>query len=92
LSTGTHDLILFGERLAAGKPMVSVTVQDDGAGIPREDLPKVFESFNTTKDAGQGTGLGLTVIQRIVDENLGVLHVHSVVGEGTAFTVLFPVA
>ena len=90
LSTGLNDFVLFGERLKSGRPMVSITVQDDGAGIPAEALPQVFRSFHTTKAAGQGTGLGLTVIQRIVEENGGALHVHSVVGEGTAFTVFFP--
>ncbi len=92
LSNGTNDLFVFGERLVAGRPMVSITVQDDGAGIPPASLPLVFQSFHTTKQPGQGTGLGLTVIQRIVDENAGALHVHSVVGEGTAFTVFFPIA
>lgn len=90
LSSGLNDFVLFGERLKSGRPLVSITVQDDGAGIPAAVLPEVFQSFHTTKAAGQGTGLGLTVIQRIVEENGGALHVHSVVGEGTAFTVFFP--
>lgn len=90
LGQGPNDYYLFSERLTAGNSMVSVTVQDDGSGIPAESLPKVFDSFHTTKSTGQGTGLGLTVIHRIVDENKGALHVRSVVGEGTAFTVFFP--
>jgi signal transduction histidine kinase len=88
---GPNDLWLHPERIAGG-PMASVTVQDDGAGIPADGLPLVFRSFHTTKEPGQGTGLGLTVIQRIVTECGGALHVHSVVGEGTAFTVFFPLA
>lgn len=91
LGHSENDFYLFSERLTGGASMVSVTVQDDGSGIPSEALPRVFESFHTTKSTGKGTGLGLTVIRRIVDENKGALHLRSVVGEGTAFTVFFPV-
>lgn len=92
LPDGPGDFCCFGERVAGGRAMASITVQDDGLGIPADELPRVFQSFHTTKSPGQGTGLGLTVIQRIVDESNGALHVHSVVGEGTAFTVFFPLA
>ncbi len=92
LGSGPNDFSFFGERVAGGQAMVSITVQDDGVGIPAGELPQVFKSYHTTKSPGQGTGLGLTVIQRIVDESGGALHVHSVVGEGTAFTVFLPLA
>lgn len=92
LRTGPNDVCFFPERVARGRSLVSITVQDDGGGIPADELPQVFKSYHTTKSPGQGTGLGLTVIHRIVEENDGVLHVHSVVGEGTAFTVFFPLA
>lgn len=92
LKSGVHDAYLFGERLAEGLPMVSITVQDDGPGIPAGIMASVFGSYFTTKEAGSGTGLGLTVVQRIIGTNQGALHLHSVPGEGTAFTVFFPLA
>ena len=58
LGNGENDLFFFGERLATGRPLASITVQDDGAGIPARELPRIFQSFHTTKRAGQGTGLG----------------------------------
>lgn len=92
LRSGPEDVSFFAERVSCGRSMASITVQDDGSGIPSAELPHVFRSYHTTKSPGQGTGLGLTVIHRIVDEGGGALHVHSVVGEGTAFTVFFPLA
>ena len=55
--------------------MVSVTVQDSGAGIPPEHLPHIFEPFYTTKQSGQGLGLGLTITERILKEMHGEIHV-----------------
>ncbi len=92
LGSGPNDFCCFGERVTTGRAMASITVQDNGVGIPVSELPQVFKSYHTTKSPGQGTGLGLTVIHRIVAESGGALHVHSVVGEGTAFTVFFPLA
>ncbi|HAV64588.1 MAG TPA: hypothetical protein DCY13_19745 [Verrucomicrobiales bacterium] len=92
IKTGVNDAYLFGERLADERPMVSITVQDDGAGIPASILPSVLSAYYTTKAAGIGTGLGLSVVQRIISANDGALHIHSVPGEGTAFTVFFPLA
>jgi len=92
LRNGPNDVCFFAERVSRSRSMASITVQDDGGGIPAAALPEVFKSYHTTKSPGQGTGLGLTVIHRIVDESHGALHVHSVVGEGTAFTAFFPLA
>jgi signal transduction histidine kinase len=92
LQSTPNDTFLFGERLAEGAPMVSITVQDDGPGILPEMLNKVFDRYYSTKERGNGTGIGLSVVQRVLDENNGALHLHSVPGEGTAFTVFLPVA
>ena len=73
-------------------PLLRVTVSDNGPGIPPEVLPKVFEPYFTTKDARQGTGLGLNIVQRLVQEGGGVLHVKTEPGAGTAFTVFLPAA
>jgi two-component system NtrC family sensor kinase len=70
---------------------VRVTVADTGMGIPPERLSKIFEPFYTTKQAGQGTGLGLSLCQRIVKQHGGHILVESKVGQGTVFTVMLPV-
>jgi len=71
-------------------PLVMISVQDNGPGIPPETLPKIFEARFSTKAAGHGTGLGLNIVQRLVKEARGVLHAHTKVGEGTRFTVYLP--
>jgi signal transduction histidine kinase len=63
---------------------------DDGPGIPAESLGKVFDPFFSTRD--DGTGLGLTIVHRIVDEHDGHIEVESVQGEGTTFHVFLPLA
>jgi signal transduction histidine kinase len=69
---------------------VRVEVRDDGPGIAREAIPRVFEPFHSTKPAGRGTGLGLSISQRIVAEHGGSLELRSAPGEGASFTVLLP--
>jgi signal transduction histidine kinase len=70
---------------------IKVTIRDTGRGISEEELQKVFEPFYSTKDFGKGTGLGLAIVKRIVGEHGGDIQVQSRVGEGTVFTLLFPV-
>lgn len=69
---------------------VSVSVEDNGTGIPEHVAEKVFEPFFTTKATGQGMGLGLAISYGIVREFGGELSIQSAVGEGTCFTVRFP--
>jgi signal transduction histidine kinase len=71
-------------------PGVIVEVQDTGAGIPPELLPRIFELFVTTKGPGKGTGLGLAVCQEIVRGHGGRIEVSSRVGEGTCVQILLP--
>ncbi len=71
-------------------PLVRISVHDDGPGIPAEVLPKIFQPYFTTKDARQGTGLGLNIVQRLVKESGGALHVETRQGKGTTFTVFLP--
>lgn len=78
---------------AAGPPgWLEVSVADTGAGIPPDALKAIFEPFYTTKAEGKGTGLGLPICRRIVQEHRGDIAVESVVGQGTTFRVKFPVA
>ncbi len=70
---------------------VSIRVIDEGAGIAAEHLEKIFEPFFTTKRAGQGTGLGLSMVYGIVKQSGGFVFVDSVPGSGTTFTLFLPV-
>jgi len=65
-----------------------VEVTDNGRGIPAENLPNIFRPFYTTK--GDGTGLGLSLARRIVEDHHGRINVTSTVGKGTTFAVLLP--
>jgi signal transduction histidine kinase len=71
---------------------VRVAVTDTGPGIPEEHLEKIFEPFYTTKEAGEGTGLGLSVSYSIVEKHGGRLEVASEPGQGTTFSVVLPLA
>jgi len=75
--------------LAAG-PHVHLWVKDTGSGMDPSTLERVFEPFFTTKSAGQGTGLGLSVVHGIVASHHGSITVDSQVGEGSTFHVLLP--
>ena len=69
---------------------VSVQVRDTGAGIPKQDLERIFQPGFTTKGKRMGMGLGLLISWQIVEQHGGEISVESVVGEGTAFTVRLP--
>jgi signal transduction histidine kinase len=70
---------------------ISLTVSDTGCGMEKELLEKIFVPFFTTKDVGEGTGLGLPVVHGIVTSHGGEIDVHSKPGEGTRFVVRLPV-
>ncbi|EOR94287.1 two-component sensor histidine kinase [Arcticibacter svalbardensis MN12-7] len=69
---------------------VKVSVIDNGSGISKEAIYKIFDPFYTTKDVGKGTGLGLDVVNRIVKSHRGSVNVNSVVNR-TEFVVCFPI-
>ena len=71
---------------------IKITVKDNGIGIPQKIIDKIFQPFFTTKPAGQGTGLGLSMSYDIVKAHGGELKVESMEGEGTEFIILIPVA
>ena len=67
-----------------------IRIRDTGTGIPREHLDKIFEPFFTTKSEGRGTGLGLPMAYGIMQNHGGWIGLESKVGEGTAFSLYFP--
>ncbi len=69
---------------------VQVVVRDDGSGIPPDILPHIFEPFLTTKETGQGVGLGLAISRSILERHRGTIAVQSEPGRGTAFTLTLP--
>jgi len=69
---------------------VEITISDNGGGIPRENLNRIFDIFFTTKGS-QGTGVGLSMAYRIIKDHAGDIWVDSKVGEGTKFTVFLPI-
>ena len=71
------------------EPYLAVRVIDDGRGIPKENLARIFDRYFTTKETG--TGLGLAVVERIISAHNGTLYVNSAPGKGTCFTVYFPI-
>jgi signal transduction histidine kinase len=67
-----------------------IRIADTGAGISEENMKKIFEPFFTTKPVGQGTGLGLTIVYKIIQKHNGTIRVKSKEGEGTEFEVKIP--
>ncbi|HZA01184.1 MAG TPA: ATP-binding protein [Hyphomicrobiaceae bacterium] len=88
-SLGTPDpkIIVTTRRVA---DTVEITVTDNGPGIAEENLPKILEPLFSTK--AFGTGLGLSVVEKILQHHGGGLRIKSTLGEGTAMTAWFPVA
>jgi len=79
-------------RTARRNGEVVVEVADNGTGIPKEQIHKIYDPFFSTKGTGQGTGLGLSVSYGIVQEHRGTITVRSEAGSGTIFRVALPVA
>ncbi|MCH9613491.1 MAG: Sensor histidine kinase RcsC [Chlamydiia bacterium] len=72
------------------EPFLEIVVKDTGTGIPEDKIQHIFEPYFSTKPAGEGTGLGLSTIQKIVLEHGGTINCTSEQGKGTVFTLHFP--
>jgi len=83
---GIITIKIFGENDYA-----KVSISDTGCGIPEENLEKIFEPFFTTKKMGEGTGLGLDIVKKIMDKHNGFIKCQSELGKGTTFTVGIPI-
>lgn len=78
-------------RLSPGK-YVCIQLKDNGIGIPKEYIHRIFDPYFTTKKLNEGTGLGLSVVHGIVNDHRGAITVESEVGAGSCFSVYLPEA
>ena len=95
MSSGGRILLKLEHDPQAGAAIL--TVRDSGSGIPAEKLPRIFDSFYTTKtgpdDSGKGgTGLGLSACKSIIEAHRGRIRVNSTLGKGTEFIIRLPIA
>jgi signal transduction histidine kinase len=94
---GGHLTIEVARRLVARPgttrsiPSVVVTIVDDGPGIPPEEQHRIFDPFYTTKDVGEGTGLGLSVVYGIALDHDGFVQVENAPPRGACFKLVFPI-
>ena len=86
---GARAVILRGVKRATSFGSTIVEVSDNGSGIPKDVHDKVFKGFFSTKGT-EGTGLGLLVVQKVIDEHGGTVSFESEEGRGTRFTAEFP--
>ncbi len=70
---------------------IEIEVQDEGTGIPDDQLSKIFTPFFTTKPAGKGTGLGMVIVMNAVEAHDGRFMVKSKLNKGTTFTIILPI-
>jgi signal transduction histidine kinase len=89
---GPEDRFVNREEFKNTSPLLALSIQDNGPGIPTEIMPKIFEPFFSSQQRphGSGTGLGLCIVHRLLKKAHGALHAHSKEGQGTVFTVYLP--
>ena len=81
-------------KVISGDNYVDVIIEDNGEGIPKEDIPKIFEKFmqvdNTLTRKNEGSGIGLSIVKSFVELHNGEIMVESEINKGTKFTVRLP--
>ena len=81
-------LTITTERIGS---FIITSFADDGPGIDKKNIDRIYDPFFTTKDIGKGTGLGLSICHGIVTEHNGKIYVKSELGKGTTFIIELPV-
>jgi signal transduction histidine kinase len=88
---GTLTISMRAEEAVTPSHVV-IEIVDTGFGMASEEIPKALEPFYTTKSEGKGTGLGLPICRRIIEEHHGTLRITSDRGKGTTVQIAFPIA
>ena len=88
-TSGKKGIILL--KTKADETNVYVEVIDNGEGMSKEVMAKIFDPFYTTKAVGEGTGLGLSISYKIIQEHGGILSVASMEGRGSKFKITLPI-
>jgi signal transduction histidine kinase len=91
LNRASGGTITVTTDLDKDKQNIKVIFSDTGCGIKKEELSNIFNPFYTTKSPGGGIGLGLSICYRIIQDHKATIEVDSKVGQGTTFTLTFPV-
>ena len=76
------------KTLLRGEPVIRLTIEDSGDGIPEKDLSQIFDPFFSTKE--KGSGLGLSIVYKLIEAHQGEIKVESKEGEGTKFIIFLP--
>jgi len=84
---GPTDRFINREGFVNSAPLLLLSIQDSGPGIPAETMPKMFEEKFTTKSSDKGTGLGLSIVRRLIKEASGAIRLQTQPGLGSKFTV-----
>lgn len=87
-----HGKVTVRTTVNTNRESIRFEVKDNGDGIPKENLAKIYDPFFTTKGEGKGVGLGLAVVYGIVESHGGEIEVDTKVGEGTIFRVDLPIS
>jgi len=88
ISTSIAKSIVIGD---SKKDAVRIDIKDNGVGIPKENLSRLFTPFFTTKERGKGVGLGLPVVHGIIERHKGKLEVSSKLDIGTIFSIFLEI-
>ena len=86
----TQERLISNERFHNTAPLLALSVEDSGPGIPPDIMKKLFAESFTTKEDGKGTGLGLCIVQRLVARAQGAIQVRTKLGQGTTFCIYLP--
>lgn len=85
-----RGLLLHDDVFPSESPAVAISVKDQAGGIPATVLPRIFEAHFSAREKQKGSGLGLSIVSAIVRNSRGAVHVHTVEGQGSTFTILLP--
>ena len=89
---GVDERLVTAEKIPTDRPLIAISVRDNGPGISTEIVPRLFNERFTTKPVGQGCGIGLGSVRQLVTSASGAIRLTTKPTEGTTFTVFLPIA